>query len=272
MAKPHSFASTRSLSLQELATRLLLVMLFLGSLILVGLGRTENTQAKLANFFAPVGSFIASPVETSTSAMDKFHTAFTHATNAGDLAKENEILRQWKLRAEQLQAENAKLQQLMKVVPALHSKDLTVRVLGSVAGPYSHQMQIAAGSEQGVEQDMAVVDSDGLVGRIISINDLNATIMALTDINSRVAVITGKSREHAVVKGLGDGNLGLFYLPEDTKLQSGEKIYTSGDGGLMPAGILVGTVTTISETDTMVAPAIDRSRLDYVRLLLPAKN
>lgn len=272
MAKTYSSASARGMSLQDWATRFLLIALFLGSLILVSFGRMENAQAKIASFFAPVGSFIAAPIESTATAVDNFQAAFNNATNANQLAQENETLRKWKLRAEQLQAENATLHRLMKLVPVLNNKDLTARVLGSVAGPYSHQMQIAAGAAQGVEQNMAVVDADGLVGRVISTNDNSATIMVVTDINSRVAVVTGKSREHAVVKGLGDGHLGLFYLPEDTKLVLGEKIYTSGDGGLMPAGTLIGTVTDITETETMVSPAIDRRRINFVRLLLPVQN
>ncbi len=272
MAKTYSSASARGLSLQDLAARFLLIALFIGSLLLVSFGRMDNPQAKVSSFFAPFGSFIASPIETTSGALGNFQTAWSNASNANQLAEENEILRQWKIRAEQLQAENTNLQRLMKVVPALNSTDLTARVLGSVAGPYRQQMQIAAGSNDGVEVNMAVVDSAGLVGRVISTNDSTATILELTDINSRVAVVTGKSREHAVVKGLGDGSLGLFYLPEDTTLVAGEKIYTSGDGGLMPAGTLVGMVTKITETEIMVAPAIDRSRIDYVRLLLPAKR
>ncbi len=273
MAKSYSHASSRAPSLQEWAGRLVFIALFLGSVLLVAIGRFEDTslsqvQHKVSGFFAPIGSFIASPVETSLSAVTNFQTALGNVGNANQLAAENAALQQWKLRAEQLEAENAALHQLMKVVPVMNTVDLTARVLGSVAGPYSHQLQLAAGADDNVKENMAVVDSHGLVGRVIGMTGGTSQVLAVTDINSRVAVVTGKSREHAVVKGLGEGHLGLYYLPEDTKLQAGEKLYTSGDGGLMSAGILVGTVVEVSETEVIVAPAIDRARLDYVRLLI----
>ncbi|MDG1286116.1 MAG: rod shape-determining protein MreC [Rickettsiales bacterium] len=273
MSKTFSHASSRAPSLQDWAGRFVFIALFFGSVLLVAIGRFEDTsmgqvQQKVSGFLAPIGSFIASPVETSLTTMTNFQTALSNATNANQLAAENVALQQWKLRAEQLQAENTALRQLMKVVPVMNTVDLTVRVLGSVAGPYSHQLQLAAGSDDGVKENMAVVDGHGLVGRVMGMTGSSSQVLTLTDINSRVAVVTGKSREHAVVKGLGEGYLGLYYLPEDTKIQLGEKLYTSGDGGLMSAGILVGAVVEITETGVTVAPIVDRARLDYVRLLI----
>jgi len=268
MAKSSAYASGRRISLQEIAARFLLVFLFVGALLLAVIGRMDNAQAKLGGFFAPIGSFLSSPIESTTGGIGEVHQAFDNAKNANQLAQENKLLREWKARAEQLQVENTTLHRLLKVAPTVQHKELTARVLGSVAGPYRHQWQIAAGSRDGVQQNMVAIDSDGLVGRVMNVNSSNSTVMAVTDINSRVAVITGKSREHAVVKGVGDNYLSLFYLPDDSQLQLGEKIYTSGDSGLMPTGILVGTVTEITKTEVKVTPAITRGRLSYVGLML----
>jgi len=271
MSKPYT--SSHAYAWQDWASKLLFILLFAASLVMVAVGRFENTSLQRAQeaatgLWAPIGHFIASPVQTTTAGLDQLRDTLHNARNAGTLAQENEILRQWKQRAEQLQAENESLRKLLKVVPATQTTDLTARVLGSIAGPYSHQLQLAAGSEEGVVPSMAVVDSDGLVGRTLSATPRTAEVLLLTDINSRVAVVTGKSHEHAVAKGQGDTLLALDYLPQDTKIEVGEKIYTSGDGALLPAGILVGTVSEITGGQAKVIPAVDTSRLDFVRLLL----
>lgn len=273
MLKPYSTTKSRAHSWQDVAARFLFIGLFVGSLLLVAIGRFEDSslshaKQKLAGVLAPIGHFIASPVETTMRGVDNFQQAISHAQQANHLASENEILQQWKLHAEQLQAENEALRRLLKVVPVMHSADLTARVLGGAAGPYRHQLQLAAGMDDGVKESMAVVGSHGLIGRVASVSGGTSQLLALTDINSRIAVVTGKGREHAVVKGLGEEYLALHYLPEDTKIQPGEKLYTSGDGGLMPPGILVGTVAEIKEGQVIVKPAVDRTRLDFVRLLV----
>lgn len=270
MAKPYTSAHSRTASSRDWATRGLFILLFLASLMLVAFGRSDQQAARnsVSNFFAPIGSFISSPVDTTAMMINNAEQFFMNAGNAGQIAEQNTVLKQWKLQAEQLAAENAQLKALLNVVAPAATKDLTTRVLGSVAGPYRHNYHIAAGTDHGVDTKMAVINEKGLVGRVVQTNASTSSFMAVTDINSRIAVIAGKSRDHAVVKGLGENQMALHYLPEDTQLVVGEKLFTSGDGGLMPAGILVGTVAEVTETQIVVSPAYDRSRLDYVRLLL----
>ncbi len=258
---------------QDWVNRFLLVGLFLGSLLLVLIGRNEDNrmedfQQSISGFFAPVGSFLSSPVKTTLSSVDAFSEAYDNIENMERLADENAALLQWKQRAEQLEQENISLRSLLKAVPIMKSGELTAKVLGNVTGPYSHELHIDAGSMAGVKLGMVAVNEHGMIGRITQANANISHILPLTDIHSRIAILTGKGREHAVVKGLGEQLLRLYYLPEDSQITLGEKLYSSGDGGFMPAGILVGTVTKITKTGIFVTPATDRSRLELVRLLV----
>lgn len=274
MARSLSYSKSRAASASEVTGKLFLAILFVASVVLIAFSRTEassTTQARqhAAGWLAPIGEFIAAPIETTAQSVANFQQFIANTHRATALAEENEALRSWKLRAEQLAAENASLRQLLRVAASDDPAHRAVKVLGSNSGPYHQQLQLDAGQRQGLLTGMAAVNQQGLVGRVLSVQDDSAQLMRVSDINSRVAVITGKSRERAMIRGLGESALGLYYLPEDTKIQLGEKLYTSGDGGLLPANILVGVVSTIQDDRVMVTPAVDPARLEFVRLLAP---
>ncbi len=273
MNKHSSYTTKRTLTVQDWMGRAVFAALFIGAITLVIFGRNDDSslldlRQSTSNTLSSLSDFISSPIDGVIAITQSAKITVSNAANSAQIAKENAVLKKWKQRAEKLQAENSALRRLLQTVPTMHHEELTVKLLGSTAGPYSHQYYIAAGSQQGVGKEMAVVNAQGLVGRVMSVSANQSSIMALTDIHSRIAVVTGKSREHAVVKGLGEPHLGLFYLPEDTQVAIGEKLYSSGDSSLMPAGILVGTVASISREGVKVIPAIDKSRLDFVRLIL----
>ena len=266
-----SFNRKRALSWRDWSGRVAVAGLFIASLLLVLMGRFDNETVEEigqsgSGVLASIGHFAASPVQATGAFFQKFQESWTHLEQLERLAAENETLKQWQLRAEALESENQRLRKLLKLVPVIHHQDLTAEVLGSMGGPYRHYLNIAAGSQNEVVEGMVVLGDQGLVGKVIKAHRLTSQVMLLTDTGSRIAVVTGKSRERAMVRGLGDGSLELYYLPEDTQIQVGEKIYSSGDGGFMPAGILIGEVINIEKTGVRVAPITDRARLDYVRL------
>jgi rod shape-determining protein MreC len=183
------------------------------------------------------------------------------------LKLENAQLVQWQSSAKQLEAENKALRKLLNVPLPAQSTYVSARIVGDAGGPYVHAALLAVGRAEGVAENQAVMTEAGLLGRIIEAGDHSARVLLLTDINSRVPVIGEESRERGILAGDNSGALSLHYLLADTKIRSGERLVTSGDGGVFPPGIPVGMVQSVEGHKISVTPLVDRSNLEYVRVI-----
>lgn len=180
------------------------------------------------------------------------------------LKNENLQLLQWQAAAKQMQSENEALRALLYVVPAQKRNFVTVRIVSDIGGPYVHSAIINGGSEQGIEADQAVINENGLVGRVISVGMNSARVLLLSDINSRVPVVAEKAGEKAILIGNNDELPSLNYVAASSRIEVGERIVTTGDGGVFPSGIPVGVVTSVDKGAVRVQPYADHARLEYV--------
>ncbi|MEZ4404752.1 MAG: rod shape-determining protein MreC [Kofleriaceae bacterium] len=134
-----------------------------------------------------------------------------------------------------------------------------------------------------VEPGMPVVTSAGLVGKILTVYGRHADVLLLTDPRSSVAIVVKRTGGVGQLVGVGAPDryaakvewLDRGSAPDDTAtLQIGDELYTSGQGGAFPAGILVGRVAKVSTKDYSmfqeieVTPAVAFARLRTVLVLL----
>jgi rod shape-determining protein MreC len=93
-------------------------------------------------------------------------------------------------------------------------------------------------------------------------------ILLLTDLNSRVPVVVESSRYRAILEGDNSDALRLGFLPDTGEVRVGDRIVTSGHGGLFPAGLPVGIVTELAGDAAVVTPHVRLDRVEYVQVLL----
>lgn len=129
------------------------------------------------------------------------------------------------------------------------------------------------GDKEGVSKDMAVAVADGVVGRVIEVFPNTAKVLLITDPNSSVDVIVQRTRTQGIMEGRVDEACILKYVKKSDEVQVGDKIITSGLGGIFPKGLLVGMVTNVERKRpgifqyVEVVPAADLSRLEEVLIL-----
>lgn len=147
-------------------------------------------------------------------------------------------------------------------------------VVGSEPNPYLRYVTINVGDQQGVEPEMPVVSGGpGLVGRVAEVGPRTAKVQLLTDPDSAVAAVLQTSRITGLVVGQPDGTLRMEYIPQETKIDVGDIVLTSGLGGILPKGLVIGQVTEVVQRDyalfqaAVVRPAIDLSRLELVLVI-----
>jgi rod shape-determining protein MreC len=81
-------------------------------------------------------------------------------------------------------------------------------------------------------------------------------------------VVVERTRDPAVLAGDNTRAPRLVYLPQNAQVVPGDRIVTSGHGGVFPPGLAVGMVTTITDGAIRITPFVDWERLEYVRLLM----
>ncbi len=132
---------------------------------------------------------------------------------------------------------------------------------------------INRGKRDGIETDMPVATDEGLVGKTTTVSDSISVVLLVSDENCKVATSVEGSREQGIVSGERvtaglNPLLNLNFLSKQADLKPGQKVYTSGMGGVFPSGLLVGVVKTfrVRELDgqAQLTPAVDLSHLEDV--------
>lgn len=238
-----------------------LVLLFMSK---AGSPAAEKLRTSILDIVTPVISVAASPFDAMSSAGD-WVVSFVH-TRSENIALKNQNLQllQWQVQAKQMEAENQSLKGLLKVVPAQKYAYITARLVAESGGPFTHSALLAAGSRDGVKRDQAVLSEKGLIGRVVEAGKSSARVLLLSDINSRVPVISERTREKSMLTGTGSTLPVLNYLAATHGLEIGDRLATSGDGGIFPAGLPVGVVVEVSGSAVVVQPFADINRAEYV--------
>lgn len=277
MKYTHKSARAIAISIKPVATGAFVFVLFALSLGIFFFGKTHNAAMEdvrmaITDRLVPVVQALAKPIDTIQGIGTWAHEMAALREENQRLKIDNDRLLRWQSAATELSSENQRLRTLLKYAPAAPASYVTARIAVDAGNPYSHSVVIGAGINHGVMDDSAVVNENGLVGRIIGVGQKTARVLLLTDINSRIPVIAQNSREHAIAGGNGADTLSLLYLPESSKIKAGEIIVTSGDGNVIPAGIPVGVVTSIEKGVATLQAYADWHKLEYVRVVDPMSS
>ncbi len=252
--------------------RALQIFLVLSALMLLSMSKAGNPaavklRATVLDTVTPVMEVVASPFDAMANAGQWFTDVVdTHAQNIA-LKNENVQLLQWQQMAKRLSAENESLKRLMNAIPMRKQSYITARLVADIGGPFSQSALINGGKEHGVKIDQAVINEDGLIGRVMEVGEGSARVLLLSDINSRIPVIAEHAREKSMLTGNNHALPVLSYLAVGSRIGVGERLVTSGDGGIFPAGVPVGEVVSIDGGVVTVQPFADMAHIEYVSVI-----
>jgi len=233
----------------------------------------ERFRSGVTDVVTPIVAFFSRPSATVSDIVDRVESLATLQAENATLKENNERLRKWQTLAQKLQRENDELRAALRVVPDPRASFVTARVAGEAGGPYVRTALLDAGAAEGIKKGQAVLGGDGLVGRIIDVGNSSARVLLVTDLNSRVPVFVEPSRERAVLAGDNSSSPRLEFLAPEAKIGVNDRIVTSGEGGVLPPGLPVGTVAAVEGGGAVVRLAAQWERLEFVSVLdyeLPA--
>ena len=216
----------------------------------------------------------------TASVGDTFRGIWSQYFALRSAARENDALKrrilelEAELQQEQAAAARARtMEELLALRATEKLPTITARVIAGNPSPGSLTVTIDRGTADGVAVDMPVIAARGVVGRVIApIAPRAATVQLLTGRNAAAAVSFERSGTGGIVVGgaASDPPMRAEYVPALAEVQVGERVFTSGQDGIYPAGYLVGSVERVTrgatgpEREIAIRPSVDFSHIDLV--------
>ena len=219
-------------------------------------------------------------------AYDYVHGLANARSENEKLKKQNAALREKDLQRAALAAREPALVRLLHFEQGAtfpgDYRAINAAVISPSGGPFAHTLAIEAGSSSGVRLDSPVVSGDGLVGIVSNVFPDTAVVRLLADPDSFVAARDVGTQVRGMIHTGPGGTLILDQVLKQRKVKDGDKLVTAGTHNaqypdLYPYGIPIGTVTSVSATDTatylqvQVQPFADLGSLEAVAVLVPKK-
>lgn len=238
-------------------------------------------QNELSRLFRPLASAVTW-IGSSASAVWHHYIALTRTSIENDqLRREVAGLREQVLSLQESRVENQRLHQLLNLSETWRSHPIVARVIAASTHHDIRTIVINRGWADGIERDRPVMADGGLVGRVRVITEHTSTVLLITDPNSALDVMDARSRVRGLLVGaLKDTELHrpvaltqLEYVSQDSDIQQGDALVTSGMDGVYPKGLPVGQVHVLRKDafglfeEALVLPSADLSRLEEVIVL-----
>jgi rod shape-determining protein MreC len=259
------------------ARSILVVVLALVSVGLVVFGQTP--------WFEPVRNALIWPLSviqrSVSTAWGNVARAFENNPDAAalqqrvtELEAENDRLNAEIVRLRQNENDLRIVSGLLQYAGSLPDNEyLPANLVGRSTSPFLNFLIFDKGSDNGVQRGMPVVTGDGLVGRVVEVTSTACKVLPVTDAESAVAARLLQSREQGVVVGRLGGGLEMQFITQQTRVQPGEVVVTSGLGGAYPPGIIIGSVAAVQQLTyevqqrAEIVPAVDYNRLETALII-----
>jgi rod shape-determining protein MreC len=229
--------------------------------------RVERFRVALIDRVVPSFDWAARPVTRAAGLIEDFRSyARIHEQNQ-ELRRELQQMRAWREAALQLEQQNARLLELNQVRVDPRLTHVTGVVLADSGSPFRRSVLLNVGARDGIRDGWAVMDGLGLVGRISGVGQQTARVILVTDTNSRVPVMVQPSGQRSILTG-DNGPLPILdFLEAPEQVRPGDRVVSTGDGGVFPAGLLVGEVAMGPDRRLRVRLSADLQRLEFLRVL-----
>lgn len=217
---------------------------------------------------APVSGIFAAPVRWIGHGTDFVGDYFNAIDENRRLKKEVARLEAVQDNAIALQNINRRYEALLNIRTQPPVDMVAANLVSESRGPFANAQLIDAGTNKHVRVGNPVINEHGLVGRIMGTSPTASRVLMLTDVASRTPVLVDRSDARAILVGDGGPNPRLDFLRGTDSVKDGDRIMTSGDGGMLPRGLAVGVAAKALDGTWRVKLYAGNTDTDVVRVLL----
>ena len=257
---------------------LLLLVLMIMTIYEQSTGTLISPESALARALAPVQSLVSKVTQGISGYLYRVKLRSNIEYEYNQLKAQNDELVLRSLLSEELEEENTRLRALLgEYESRAEMNPVLARVIASESGNYFSTFTINKGKKDGVDTQMAVITSEGLIGYTYEVFDTTAKVITVIDDQASLAALIESSRDQGAVKGTlgstGEPLCRMYYLSADSVPRPGDRVITSGVGVSFPKGLLIGYVreSTRAIEDNkhyiVVEPAADFEHIEDVLVL-----
>lgn len=229
------------------------------SMLASGRLTTDDVSSKIMGF-------IATPIR----GMEALYTGADQRNNAYEdnirLRAEVERLKDFEHQVFDLQMRVRRFEEMLAMGNSSDLPDTKIiaRAVSESKGPFVHSALINVGRNKNVKVGNAVMTTDGLYGHIVRSGSVSARVLLLNDLSSRISVMSQRSQNRAILVGNNSNKPNLAYVSLESDWKIGDRVVTSGDGGVLPRGLQVGIIIANGETGFAVEPFYLNKPVDWV--------
>lgn len=258
--------------------------------LFVCINYTNGTNRKVTIFEELISDLITAPQKIIAYIKNYVEEDNQYFASVEDLKKENELLNnkieemQIKvLEYESLQAENEILKSHIKLSELYPDYSVIVAdIIIASTNNWEYTYVVNRGSKHGIKPNMAVIAEGGLVGYVESVTSDTAKIVSILDAGNAISARVIRTRDTVITKGslslAENKQMRITNIPIGVTLVEGDKIETSGLGGIYPKGILIGKVENFEqknnpvENEAVIESFVDFDKLETIAVIVPSQS
>ena len=249
-------------------TGLFIIALLLIMVHKVDLGIVSGISKGIFYITTPIIRIITLPAQGLSYSYKKLSDVINVYNENTRLKKQNEELFLLKDKLRALQAENKSLKNLLHHIDLPNTKTYTAKIIAENGNAFSNSFIIYLGNyAKKIKPGYAVVDKNGLIGRIDLISGKYARVTLITDISSKIPVISQKSRERGILIGNNTKELTLIFTPLLAELHKGDLLVTSGVGGGLPADIPIARIKKVDVDKITATPLFNPNKIELIKII-----
>ncbi|MFD0894610.1 rod shape-determining protein MreC [Luteolibacter ambystomatis] len=259
---------------------LIALLLFLGGAVWA-LTRNEYAVREIqSRYYAAISPFLksGSTLETKARAMTQ-ETQHSKELEIRLQEAEKKVgrLEIVESRFRELEKENASLREAVKFTANTRFDVVAASIVRRQPTTWWQTVEIDRGEDAKVGAQLPVLSYEGLVGKVDLVRKDRASVVLLTDEKCQVSAKVEGTPEVGILSGQrgqfeGTPLLRLRFLSKDATVRKGQRVFTTGRGGLFPANVLLGTVESVEkgslDSEALVRPSVNFADLETVFVVL----
>ena len=229
--------------------------------------RVEKLRAEVIDAILPKFEWVMAPATALIRITQDFRSYQSLYEQNQELRRELQQMKSWKEAALQLEQENARLLDLNNLQLDPKLTHISSIVLADSGSPFRQSVLINVGLQDGIQDGWAAMDGLGLVGRISGVGSKTARVLLLTDTASIIPATIQPSGQQALIAGDNTIAPTIEFLENADLVRPGDRIETSGSGGIFPPNLLIGRLELDPSGRLRVRLSADYERLEFLRVL-----
>lgn len=228
---------------------------------------SHTVKMKILDYSGNIINSIYSPISTINNSLSNISNIINTYNINNELIKENENLKIIENQIIVLQSENEELKKLLSISNDIKYKFITAKIISKSNLSFIRSSILMSGKKDNILLSSPVIYNKTLLGYINEVGFNSSRVLSLTDINVKApAVILGKDVK-VILAGNNSKYLDILNYLDISSLKSGDKVFTSGDGNMYPAGLYIGKVKIKLDGSFVVEPAENLNNLSYVQII-----